>query len=234
MFFLLLAVSFLLCWRMDSLRRGLLLSLFLVCFVVFGVDCVLGQPASGGEVFPLASPLCIESPSGSVYGGDDVSLCVSFKFLLGPKYVDLCYSLDGGSRVDVPLTATKEAIEVTRTYPDGTVEIRNDSIFNPYIIKGEVALPELSEGQHKITVYANYTANQIVALDEDTVWFTVTTPPETPAEVNSEVFSVNSNPETQNEVNLEFLPGLIFGFASVAVLTVVFFKKESVFFRINL
>jgi len=45
----------------------------------------------------------------------------------------------------------------------------------PFTITGEVALPELSEGQHNITVYAKYLANQVVAFDESTVYFTIST-----------------------------------------------------------
>ncbi|MHC3129341.1 MAG: hypothetical protein IBV52_04615 [Candidatus Bathyarchaeota archaeon] len=137
------------------------------------INPVIAPYTSGGQGFPLATPISIASPSNITYSNNELTLIVTFKFLLGPKYSSLSYSLDGKDNVTVPLTGTQEPREVTRTYANGTSVIVNSTLMGPFTITGEVALPELSEGQHKITVYAKYIANQVVALDESTVHFTI-------------------------------------------------------------
>jgi len=143
--------------------------------MVAGVNPVIAPYTSDGQGFPLATPISIASPSNITYSNNELTLIVTFKFLLDPRYSSLSYSLDGKNSVTVPLTGTQEPREVTRTYANGTSVLVNSTLMVPFTITGEVALPELSEGQHNITVYAKYIANQVVGLDESTVYFTIST-----------------------------------------------------------
>lgn len=162
---------------MESMRKTLLTStVFLILFTysTFGVQTVTAQYTADGQGFPLVSPISITSPTNTTYSNNELSLIVTFKSLLNPNSSDLSYSIDGKNNVSIPLTGTREPREVTRTYPNGTSVVVNSTLMVPYDIKGEVTLPELSEGQHNMTVYANHVANQIVAFDESTVYFTTT------------------------------------------------------------
>ena len=170
-----------------------------VCFVLVvavllfaEVQVVSAQYTSDGEGFPLSSPLNIVSPSNCTYSSNSLKLDVVVKFLLGPKYMNLSYSLDGKDNVTLSLSATKEPVEVTRTYANGTVEIVTSSPFVPYTITGEAALEGLSDRTHNITVYAQYIANNVIGLDDSTVWFTV----DTGSEQSPEFVSSNSIMET--------------------------------------
>jgi hypothetical protein len=146
--------------------------------MVAGVNPVIAPYTSDGQGFPLVSPISIMSPSNITHSNSELTLIVTFKFLLSPKYSTLTYSLDGEDNVTIPLTGTQEPREVTRTYANGTSVTVNSTLMVPFNIKGEIALPELSEGQHNITVYAKYFANQVVAFDESTVHFTISSNPE--------------------------------------------------------
>lgn len=159
------------------MRKTLFTSMvFLTLFTysTFGVQTVIAQYTADGQGFPLVSPISITSPANTTYGNNEPSLIVTFKSLLSPDSSDLSYSIDGKNNVSIPLTGTREPREATRTYPNGTSVVVNSTLMVPYNIKGEVSLPELSEGQHNITVYAKHVANQIVAFDESTVYFTIT------------------------------------------------------------
>lgn len=151
-------------------------SVLVIAALLFAeVQVVNAQHTSDGEGFPLSSPLNIVSPSNCTYSSNSLKLDVVVKFLLGTKYMNLSYSLDGKDKVTLSLSATKEPVEVTRTYANGTVEIVTSSPFVPYTVTGEAALAGLSEGTHSITVYAKYIANNVIGLDDSTVWFTVDT-----------------------------------------------------------
>lgn len=140
-----------------------------------GGQAVIAQYTSDGQGFPLASPISIMSPANITYSSNELTLVVTFKFLLDHRYSSLSYSLDGKDNVTVPLTGTREPREVTRTYANGTSVLVNSTLMVPFTITGEVALPELSEGQHEITAYTRYIANQVVGLDNSTVYFTIST-----------------------------------------------------------
>jgi hypothetical protein len=144
----------------------------------FGVQSVIAPYTADGQGFPLASPIKIISPSNITYSRNELNLIVTFKFLLSPKYSNLSYSIDGKNNVTIPLIGTREPREVTRTYANGTSVVVNSTLMVPFDIRGEVVLPELSKGQHNITVYARYLANQIVAFDESTLYFTISPDPE--------------------------------------------------------
>jgi hypothetical protein len=159
------------------MRKALLTSivfLMLFAYSTFGVHTVIAPYTADGQGFPLISPISIMSPSNITCSNNELSLVVTFKSLLKPDSSDLRYSIDGKNNVSIPLTGTREPREVTRTYENGTSVVVNSTLMVPYDVKGEVALPELSEGQHNITVYAKHVANQIVAFDESTVYFTIT------------------------------------------------------------
>jgi hypothetical protein len=165
----------------ESIKEIILTStvvLTLFMYSMFGIQIVTAAYTADGQSFPLISPISITSPSNITYSNNELSLIVTFISLLSPNYSDLRYSIDGKNNVSIPLTGTREPREVTRTYENGTSVVVNSTLMVPYDIKGEVALPQLSEGQHNITVYAKYVANQIVAFDESTVHFTITANPE--------------------------------------------------------
>jgi hypothetical protein len=155
-------------------------AVFLTMFIisVFGVQLVKAPYTADGQGFPLASPIKILSPTNITYSKKELTLIVTFKFLLSPKYSNLSYSIDRKNNITIPLIGTREPREVTRTYPNGTSVIVNSTLMVPFDIRGEIVLPELSEGYHNITVYARYLANQIVAFDESTVYFSISPDPE--------------------------------------------------------
>jgi hypothetical protein len=104
-----------------------------------------------------------------------LTLNVTFKLLLSPSCANISYSIDGKNNATIPLVATYEPVEATRTYANGTTVTVNSTFFVPFTITGWVALPELAEGPHNITVYAKYHANNVIRLDNSTVYFTIST-----------------------------------------------------------
>jgi len=142
--------------------------------MVTGVQTVKPQYTEDGRAFILASPISITSPSNVTYSSNKLNLGVNFKLLLDPKYAEVNYSLDGKENTTIQLTGTKIPIEATRTYANGTTRVINSTSFMvPFTVTGVVPLPELSHGPHNITVYARYTANNIIGLDTKTVYFTI-------------------------------------------------------------
>jgi hypothetical protein len=132
----------------DMKRTPSALMLILVLFVllVAGVQTVKAPYTSDGQAFPLATALVINSPSNITYSNGELALIVNCRFLLGPRYMNLSYSIDGLDKVTIPVTGTQEPREGTRTYANGTSVKVNSTFLAPYDITGEVALPELSEG----------------------------------------------------------------------------------------
>lgn len=153
--------------------RGLHVVFVLGLLVSLLVVAVMAQHTEGGGSFPLASRIKIESPSNGVYSSNTLVLNVSCKFLLGPKYASMSYSLDGKENFTLPISATIEPVEATRTYENGTTVTLNTTFMVPYTLRGEAVLADLSEGAHQITVYARYVANNDVGLDENSVCFTI-------------------------------------------------------------
>ena len=175
----------------EYVRRKEILCLFsffgVAALVLAGARVVLAQYTSDGEPFPISSPLHIVSPSNCTYSSDSLTFDVVVKSLLDSKNINLSYSLDGKDNGTLSLTATKEPVEVTRTYANGTVEtVMYSSPFVPYTITGQAALTGLNEGTHNITVYAKYITNTVIGLDNSSVLFTIKTGAE------SQVLSSNS------------------------------------------
>jgi hypothetical protein len=100
--------------------------------------------------------------------------CVTsgFKTLLSPESVALSYSIDGEANVTLQIEAKRSPIEAEIIFANGTI-VKGFSIQSPFIITSSTNLPELNEGMHNITVYAEYRANNIVGLDNATVYFTI-------------------------------------------------------------
>lgn len=180
----------------------------LIFLLVVGVQTVKAPYTTDGRYFILASPLTITSPSNNTYTSSNMLILnVTFKLLLSPSCADVSYSVDGKNNATIPLTATREPVEVTRTYANGTTVIVNStSFFIPFTITGWVALPELPEGPHNITVYAKYNANNIIAFDNSTVYFTI---------------SANSEQQIPEFPTWTFLPL----FMVATLLTVIIYKR---------
>ena len=147
-----------------------------------GVETVGAAVTPDGEDCPLVGGICITSPTNITYTSNLLTLNVTVHALTPPfiySYV-MVYSVDGGDNATIPLVTTHEPVEATRTYPNGTTITVNATLFVPYKIAGCVALPELSEGSHSVTVYAryervNYTNGNWppLILDSSTVCFTI-------------------------------------------------------------
>lgn len=183
---------------MYKIRKTVNLFAFIVLWLgllmplTIGVQTVEAQYTADGQGFPLASPISILSPSNTTYSSSSLTLMVTSKFLLDSKYATLSYSVDGKENASMPVSATFFPIETLITYANGTTK-KGISIFSYYIITGHIALPELPEGSHNITVYARYQANNIVGLDSSTVYFTV----------NSGASTTTSNMSAQNSLDAE-------------------------------
>lgn len=142
-------------------RQQFLLKLCYLVFVVallVRVQTVAAPYTDDGRLFPLASPIKITSPSNSTYSSDLLMLDISFKLMLNVEKtnITMLYSLDGKENFSIPVSATFFPVETTVTYENGTSVTGISSIFSYYIIRGIVALPELSEGFHGIVVYGRY------------------------------------------------------------------------------
>jgi len=159
------------------MRKPLALIAFLtlLSLSIVGVQSVSAQHTSDGQVFPLAGPINIISPTNITYNYNILTLNVTSTYLLCPGYANLCYSLDGSNNVTIPLTGTQEPREITRTYDNGTIVIVNSTLNVPFILNGETTLSGLSEGNHNLVVYANYTANTVIGYDVSRVYFTIDT-----------------------------------------------------------
>ncbi len=180
------------------------LSLVLISLMT-GSQIVKAQYTKDGKAFILASPITIQSPSNITYNSSLLTLNVTFKLMLGVNCVELSYSIDGNDNITITPKATRQLIEATITYKNGTT-VTGNATFVPYTISGWAALPKLAEGSHKITVYTRYNANNIIGLDNSTSYFTI-----------------NSN--SQQEIP-EFPSWTILPISLVLTLFALFFKSK--------
>jgi hypothetical protein len=190
------------------MKRKVLILILAFSFYVFRASIVLAPYTLAGQAFPLATPLGITSPSNVTYDHNDLNLIVTCRFLLGPNNMDLSYSLDGTGNITIPITGTQQSRVGTKTYANGTSVKVNTTFLVPFDITGEVVIPELSEGSHVVTVYAKYIANQVVGLDESTVYLTI--------DANSNYVQSIS----------EFPSWIILPLFSMITLAVIFYKKK--------
>ena len=162
-------------------RQQSLLNLF--CVVLLVALLVRFQPVHApytddGRLFPLASPIKITSPSNTTYSPGLLMLDISFKLMLNVEKtnITMLYSLDAETNVTIPVSATFVPVETTVTYENGTTVTGISSIFSYYIIRGNVVLPELSEGFHSIMVYGRYEragGSSFNVFDDASVHFTI-------------------------------------------------------------
>jgi hypothetical protein len=150
---------------------------WLLTALLVGIQTVKA-PYTDGKYFPLASPISITSPSNSTYSSNMLTLNLPFKLMLNldTTNITLVYSVDGKDNTTIPVLATFVPIETLRTYANGTTEKAVSSLFSYYVITGCVALPELLEGWHNITVYGKYEyagGSVFIVLDNSTVYFTI-------------------------------------------------------------
>jgi hypothetical protein len=95
-------------------------------------------------------------------------------------------------------------VKTTVTYENGTTVTGVSSIFSYYILTGSVALPELSEGFHRILVYGRYEyvgGSNFSVFDNASVHFTVN---DGLAPIISNL-SVENKTYTQESLSLNFV-----------------------------
>ncbi|MCW4046629.1 MAG: Ig-like domain-containing protein [Candidatus Bathyarchaeota archaeon] len=193
---------------MRAMRAIVLLAVLtlatLLTLLFVGVQTVKAQYTPDGRGCPLIGDINIISPANTTYSSNMLTLNISVKSLFGPEQYRfvMVYSVDGESNVTVPLTTTFMPIETTITYPNGTTTT-GISIMSPYVTAGGVALPELPEGQHKLTVYAKYERTSTnfnypaLILGNSTVYFTISDrkpPAISDLSVENKTYSQNSLP----------------------------------------
>jgi hypothetical protein len=190
-------------------RQHFLLKL---CFAVFIAGLVVGTSivhapyADDGRLFPLASPIEVASPSNTTYSSGLLMLDVSFKlmFNIEKTNITMFYCLDGKENVSFPVSAEFFPVETTVTCENGTTVTGVSSIFSYYILRGSVALPELSEGFHRILVYGRYEhvgGSNFSVFDNASVHFTVN---DGLAPIISNL-SVENKTYTQESLSLNFV-----------------------------
>jgi hypothetical protein len=196
----------------NKMKEALYKKELLVCFLSLVLvslttesQIVKAQFTEDGRPFIVASPINILSPSNITYNSSLLILNVTFKLLLGVNCVELCYSIDGHDNITITPTATRQLIEATITYKNGTT-VKGNATFVPYIISGWATLPKLAEGSHKLTVYTRYNANNIIGLDNSTSYFTIDT-------------------NLQQEIP-EFPRWIILPFFVLSTLSVMFIKRK--------
>jgi N-acetylneuraminic acid mutarotase len=157
-------------------------SLVAVLFFAFLLPTINAMPTDEtGQTLPVACPVGIISPINRTYSSNMLTLNISTVAMVAANiYVSMTYSLDEKENQSIPLTTNA----------------RQNSF--QAIITGSVALPTLSEGEHKIMVYAKYEINANpphTATDQDNVYFTVNT-----LDPNA---SIDTTPPTITNISIE-------------------------------
>jgi hypothetical protein len=123
---------------MKRAAQVLALVLALLASLVAGVQTVKADIIGDNGMRYASGPYVI-SPSNSTYGSLSLTLDVNFSAKIGGNInYSMSYSLDGTPNNTVPLEIHYFGLGF---------------LYNRDYITGFVALPELSEGQHSITVY---------------------------------------------------------------------------------
>lgn len=139
----------------------------LLTSLLVGVQTVKAQHTPDGQGFPLVSPISVTSPSNSTYSSSLLTLNITIQSLLYPSStnITMVYSVNGKDNATIPIVAGEPN---PNEYPISPII--------PITITGWVALPELPEGPHNITVYAKYQlagTYHNIGLDSSTVYFTI-------------------------------------------------------------
>ncbi len=112
-------------------------------------------PSTTGATFDGLGVFGITSPANTTYNPNVLTLSVGGQVIIGSNiYLTMKYSLDGKETRPLPVT----------------VQTRNGSLVGS--ITGSVTLPQLSDGAHNVTVFANLEANGSHTAQE-TAYFTV-------------------------------------------------------------
>lgn len=134
-----------------------------------------GQYTADGQSFILVSPISISSPVNTTYVTNQVFLNVTIRSLLKDANVVLTYSIDGKENATLPISEGLVPVWADVTYVNGTKTKEISSTLSYYAISGFIELEDLQQGQHSLTVYAQYDvpSMQKTAFDNKTVHFTV-------------------------------------------------------------
>ena len=170
-------------YKMRKIVIILAISIFTFSILpLVGFQTAEAQRTPDGQGFPLASGVNILSPTNSTYSSNVLELNVTIRSMVGPSIYrfEVTYSVDGKNNDTIPSTTTFVPVEATATYPNGTTATVTSIFASYYLISGCVALPDLPEGLHNITVYTKYERiNNIntnwppLILDCSTVCFTI-------------------------------------------------------------
>jgi hypothetical protein len=179
----------------------------LLASLLVGVQTVKAPITPDGNGCPLVGNINITSPSNITYSSNLLTLNITVKSLFGPSQYrfEMVYSIDGENNVTIPLTTTFMPIKVLITYENGTTATAI-SVFSPYVTTGWVALSELPEGPHELTVYANYERTSTnhnypaLILDNNTVYFTIDD--EQPPVISN--LPLENKASSQNDLSLNF------------------------------
>jgi hypothetical protein len=146
-------------------------ALVLVTSLLVGVQAVKALATSDGRGCPLLGDINIASPSNITYSSGVLTLNLTVKSLFGPSQYSssMVYSIDGEDNVTIPLTTALMPMYATATYPNGTTATVI-SIMSPYVTAGCAALPELPEGPHELTVYANHKRTSTNSVFPEFIW----------------------------------------------------------------
>lgn len=135
------------------------------------VQTANAQYTQNGAGCPLVSPVNISSPSNATYGSNLLTLNINIESLFDDtiyQYV-VVYCIDGQNNVTIPSSS------LSFDLPNG-----DTGAFTIVKCVGSVALPQLDEGSHCLTVYATYVRLDntrgnwpAVIYDSSTVSFTI-------------------------------------------------------------
>jgi hypothetical protein len=135
------------------------------------VQTANAQYTQNGAGCPLVSGIGITSPSNTTYNSNLITLKITIESLFDStiyRYV-LAYSIDGKNNITIPATSFSFDLPNGDTGPMCIVRL-----------VGCVALPQLEDGSHSLTVYARYerindvnTNWPALILDNNTVYFTI-------------------------------------------------------------
>ncbi len=183
-------------------------ALWLVVFGLLMLSLSFFQPAAQAQytaddqAFILISPISIDSPVNTTYTTNQVCLNVTVKSLVkNDADTTMMYSIDANDNVTIPTSNTLVPVWADVTYANGTKTTKISSTLSYYLISGTVKLENLPQGQHSLTVLAQYNVPimQKIAFDNKTVHFTIDDG-NSPVASNVDVNDSTSKPEPSNSI----------------------------------